>query len=78
VRIHITTGPRRPKPATGDRQVTKKHGLRIRVPEIHNGMHVVSNGRPCYVWAKPADLPRSYRRYLTPEERAHYFPEGPR
>jgi hypothetical protein len=76
MRIHITTSPARPRPKTGDRKVTKKHGLRIRVPEIHNGMHVVSNGRPCYIWRRPQDLPVFYRRHLTPEELAHYFPEA--
>lgn len=77
MRIHITSGPTRPKPKAGDRRITKKHGLRIRVPEIHNGMHVYSGSRPCYAWCKPADLPRFYQRYLTTDELAAYFPETP-
>lgn len=71
---------RRPKPKAGDRRVTKKHGLQIRVWDVATNWrgdvigHRVSNGRPCYSWVCPKDLRTSDRWYLTPEERAHYFP----
>jgi hypothetical protein len=72
-RIVITTQARE-RPKTGDRRITKKHGLQIRIPERHNGMHVVAHGRPCYVWCKPADLPALYRYLLSDAERKLFFP----
>jgi hypothetical protein len=81
-RIVITSTPARPKPKTGDRRVTKKHGLQIRIPQVCTfgpgaGARIYSNGRPCFEWRKPADLPRIYRHYLTAEERASLPPNAP-
>lgn len=73
--IIISSAPARPKPKTGDRRVTKKHGLQIRIPQVctfgpGRGAHVYNNGRPCLEWAKPHELPALYHHYLTAEERA--------
>lgn len=59
--IRFYSGSARKTPKVGDKRVTKKYGLQFRIPEYHNGMRVVSSGRPCYVWCKPEDLPPLYR-----------------
>lgn len=63
-------GPQRRKPRIGDRQVTKKHGLRVRVVETHNGMWVKSGSRYRYEWVRPADLDAQWLHLLTPAEKA--------
>lgn len=60
--MRFSSGPARKVPAVGDTRTTKKYGLQFRIPEYHNGMRVVSNGRPRYVWCRPEDLPPLYRR----------------
>lgn len=70
MRITISAGTPRPKPATGDTRVTKKHGLQIRVPElVHNrrGEPVGYNctgGRQNYEWRSPASLVGTRWAYL--------------
>ena len=63
-RIHILHGAARSKPRTGDRRFTKKHGLQIRIPVIHNGLRVVSAGRQLYTWCNPGELPNRGFQYL--------------
>jgi hypothetical protein len=80
--IRMSSAPARPKPKTGDRRTTKKHGLQIRIPMICDfgpgrGAHVYSGGRPCFEWAKPHELPARFRHYLTAEERAALPPNAP-
>lgn len=86
VTIRITTAPARKRPKAGDRRVTKKHGLQIRVhdmacvpgswPRAARG-RLYNNGRPCFTWVCPQDLEPWDRHHLTPEELAEYFPPGP-
>lgn len=71
----MSSAPARKVPKTGDRRVTKKHGLQIRIPEIcqfgpGKGARVYRGGRPGFEWCKLAYLPRIYHHYLTAEERA--------
>lgn len=73
--IRYTSAPARVKPKTGDRRTTKKHGLQIRIPQVcsfgpHRGARIYSNGRPCFEWAKPHELPALYHYLLTSEEKA--------
>lgn len=75
MKIHITTGPSRPKPKAGDRRVTKKHGLQIRVMvRDEYGRCIVSRGRQLYEWREPQHLGPHDRWLLEPDESAHYFP----
>lgn len=61
----------RSQPKIGDRRVTKKHGLQIRVVETHGAMWVRSGGRYRYDWRKPAQLLATAWEYLlTSEDRA--------
>lgn len=62
--IRFSSGPVRRAPKIGDRRTTKKHGLQIRVPEVHSGRWVRANGRQCYVWSKPANLVGTSFSYL--------------
>lgn len=72
--------PQRPKPRPGDRRTTKKHGLQIRTwDRAIDGSgkpyaYVVSYNRPRFSWTCPQDLAPWDRHYLTPEERAKFFP----
>ena len=69
--IRYSSGPARKQPKVGDRRTTKKHGLQIRVFEMHGGMCVVSGGRHRYDWKSPADLVGTmFNHLLTPEERS--------
>ena len=82
-RIHIITAPKRPCPRAGDRRITKKHGLQIRVQDMAMGYgnnprpigRVVSNGRPVFSWVKPERLEPWDRHHLTAEELVKYFPD---
>jgi len=72
--IRFYSGPVRRQPKTGDRRTTKKHGEQVRVLDIvqsgpYRGCHVVSRGRPCFVWVSPEE---AYRRHphLRPKEAA--------
>lgn len=76
MRIHIL-GAQRRKPRIGDRRVTKKHGLQIRVVVTHNGMWVTTGRSYCYEWQTPAQLLCTRWEYLIkPEERAAIKPDG--
>jgi hypothetical protein len=72
----------RPAPQAGDRRVTKKHGLEIRVhvrAKDFKGQPIgfrVSNGRPIYQWCAPKWLEPWDRHWLTSDEMARYFPPG--
>lgn len=73
--IRYSSAPARAKPKVGDRRLTKKHGLQIRVPMVcttgpHAGARIYSNGRPRYEWAKPHELRPLYHYLLTTEEKA--------
>lgn len=48
--------PQRRQPRIGDRRVTKKHGLQIRVAETHGGRWVRCGSRYRYDWRSLADL----------------------
>lgn len=70
MRIQVL-GPQRKRPQIGDRRVTKKYGLRIRVVETHRGMWVRSGSRYHYAWMQPAGLlGTQWEHLLTAEERA--------
>lgn len=80
MRIHILK-PQKRRPRAGDRRVTKKHGLQIRVQDMATGFgngrpigRMVSNGRPMFSWVKPEHLAPWDRHHLTDEERAKFFP----
>jgi hypothetical protein len=78
--IRFSRGAARKKPKQGDRRVTKKHGLQIRVMAmVHDsrGQPIgfdCTGGRQRYEWRAPQELRPSDRYLLTPEERAQYFP----
>lgn len=69
------------KPKAGDRRITKKHGLQIRIHDRardHDGKpwaSLMSNGRPVFSWCKPEHLASWDQHYLSFEEKAKYFPE---
>ena len=63
MKVTIVSAQRR-KPQIGDRQVTKKHGLRVRVVETHSGMWVTSGGRYRYEWRRPHELVGTPWEYL--------------
>ena len=70
-RIHFITGRPRPVQRTGDRRTTKKHGVQIRIPVVHDGCYVrLASGRHAYQWVMLDDLPLRYSYLLTPEERS--------
>lgn len=80
MRIHILK-PQKPRPKAGDRRVTKKHGLEIRVQDMATHPcsgrplgRMVSGSRPMFSWRKPEHLAPWDRHLLTDEERAKYFP----
>lgn len=69
-----------PKPCVGDRRVTKKHGLQIRVQcraldwtGAPIGL-LVRGGRPVFEWREPQHLAKWDRYLLSPDEMARYFP----
>lgn len=64
MRITITSGPARRAPRIGDRRVTKKHGLQLRVVETHHGMWVRSGSRYCYAWLALGELIGTEWEYL--------------
>lgn len=70
MKIHITSGRHRKKPATGDTRTTKKHGLQIRVPVmVHNQRgepigYNCTGGRQNYEWRKPSELTGTRFEYL--------------
>lgn len=70
MRVTIASGSSRAKTMTGDVRTTKKHGLQIRVPEIHqigndDWAYVVMNGRQRYEWKTPRQLVGTRWEYLT-------------
>lgn len=80
MRIHIMK-PQKPRQQAGDRRVTKKHGLQIRVQDMATDFgagkaigRVVRAGRPVFSWVRPQDLAPWDRHHLSAEERAKYFP----
>lgn len=79
-KIRFFTTPVRRKPQAGDRRVTKKYGLQIRVharAKDGNGKPfglLVRGGRPVFDWVEPRYLASWDRHYLTPEEMQKYFP----
>lgn len=78
-RIHVYKDSR-PKPQEGDRRVTKKYGLQIRVQaraKDWSGKPIgllVRGGRPVFEWCEPKHLATWDRHHLTPEEMARHFP----
>lgn len=46
----------RPKPRIGDRRLTKRHGLQIRVIQTSDGMWVKAGGRYCFEWRSLSSL----------------------
>ncbi len=62
--MRIYVGPARREPKIGDRRVTKKHGLQIRVVETHNGMWVRNGSRYRYDWRTPGELSCTRWDYL--------------
>lgn len=58
------TGSRRTEPKSGDVRTTKKHGVQIRVPVVHDGRWVVSGGRQCYEWKFPDEVQGTGFAYL--------------
>lgn len=70
----------KPKPKAGERRVTKKHGLQIRVQEMAtnwNGVpvgRIVRAGKPVFYWCRPQDLPKWDRHWLSEEEMQKHFP----
>lgn len=67
-KIHVVYSSSKPrkKPQTGDIQVTKKHGVRVRIPKKvrnHRGIEIgydCTGGRQNYVWVTEAELPKQY------------------
>ena len=80
IKITIMSTPSKPKPRAGDRRVTKKHGLRIRVQSMARHAdgtpigRIVSGSRPVFSWVKPQHLATWDRYLLAPDEIAEYFP----
>lgn len=69
MRITISTTPQRKRPKEGDRRVTKKHGLQIRIQCRTSSGLQVQNGRPVFDWRTLDQLePRDFT-YLTAAER---------
>lgn len=69
MRVQIVSARRRPR--IGDRRVTKRHGLQIRVPETSwEGMWVLRNGRQAYEWRTLAELAGTAFDHLIPWPRA--------
>ena len=66
----VVMAPSKPRPKTGDRRYTKRHGLQVRVPETHHGMWVRQNGRQCYEWRTLAELVGTQFENLIPWPRA--------
>lgn len=67
--VRYWTSKPRKKPKAGDRRVTKKHGLQIRVHQRSNGCLVMGGGHRYYLyeWCKPEDLSDWDKRlYLKP------------
>lgn len=66
----------KPKPREGDRRVTKKHGLQIRIhvrAHDHAGRVIgmlVRSGRPVFEWCAPRELPKWQHHLLKPEDLA--------
>lgn len=73
IRYFYTSGDKRSQ--VGDRRVTKKHGLQIRIhvrAKDWQGKpigYLVRSGRPVLEWCAPKDLPVWDQHLLTPEER---------
>lgn len=80
VRVRYYTSTARRTPQAGDRRVTKKHGLQIRVQVRAKDWKgqpfgfLVRSGRPVFEWCAPQDLASWDRHHLTPEEKAKHFP----
>lgn len=73
--ITISCARPRKRPKPGDRRVTEKYGLQIRVlVRDSQGRYVVSRGKPTFTWRKPGDLAPMDRWMLTPDERAEHCP----
>lgn len=68
MKIHIVSS--RPRPRIGDRRVTKRHGLQIRVAETSRGMWVLRNGRQAYEWRTLPELVGTQFAHLIPWPRA--------
>lgn len=72
--------PSRPKARAGDRRVTKKHGLQIRVQCRAYDLSgapiglLVHGGRPVFEWREPQLLAKFDRHLLTDAEKERYFP----
>lgn len=71
MRIHISSGPVRRKPRTGDLRTTKKHGLQVRIPERvqhgpDRGAYIKRSGRLSYVWVSPAQAREQGYGHLVP------------
>lgn len=61
-----TSKPQRPRPKTGDRRATKKHGVQIRIPcRTREGHHIVnSRGQATFDWRTPAQIIGTRWEYL--------------
>ena len=74
--VRYFTGKSKTAPKAGDRRVTKKHGLQIRVQCMARDWQgkpigrIVSNGRPVFDWRKPIELDRWDQHLLTEQEKA--------
>lgn len=79
-RVRYFSTPTRRAPQAGDRRVTKKHGLQIRIHVRAKDWQgrpfgfLVRGGRPVYEWCEPQHLPAWDRHFLSPEEKAKHFP----
>jgi hypothetical protein len=77
--VRFMTTSRR-KPRAGDRRVTKKHGLQIRIhvrARDFSGQPIglmMRSGRPVFEWCEPKYLPSWDHHHLTADELARYFP----
>lgn len=68
ITYHYATS--KPKPQIGDRRVTKKHGVQIRVVATSGGAWMRNGSRYVYEWRKPNELyGTQWAHLLTPAER---------
>lgn len=67
--IRFYYGKTRSAPKTGDRRVTKKHGMQIRIPVKHNGAFVTnSRGKFTFRWKTIQQVYGTYWHYLLTQD----------
>lgn len=65
MKITMSTGPQRKKPALGDTRTTKKYGLQVRIIETDGrGNWLKSRSGYYYAWRTPAQLVGTRFEYL--------------